>query len=106
ADTDNNPTNVKSNSWGCDSGPFARVHRINPTTGQPSFVRPCFNMETLPDELSAKRISWKYYSPPPFTSGYIWNALDAIHHIRYRPLWSSDVLNPSSFIPDAIHGRL
>jgi phospholipase C len=106
ANTDENPTHLSRASWGCDSGPYATVQQINPTTGKTSRVRPCFNMETLPDELSARHISWKYYSPPPFTSGYIWNALDAVHHIRYGPLWSTNVPNYKSFIPDALHGRL
>jgi phospholipase C len=104
--TDENPKYLTNYAWGCDSGPYARVEQIDPTTGQATMVKPCFNMVTLPDELQAHHISWKYYSPPMFTSGYIWNALDAIHHIRYGPLWKSGEVNNKAFIPDALHGRL
>jgi len=106
ANTDNNVTNITNYAWGCDSGPYARVQQINPITGATRMVKPCFNMLTLPDELQAHNISWKYYSPPRFTSGYIWNALDAVHHIRYSSLWATHVPSDTTFIADALHDRL
>ena len=43
-------------SWGCDSGPNALVAQLNPATGTRRFVRPCFNLETLP----ATPDRWRY----------------------------------------------
>jgi phospholipase C len=106
ANTDDNPNHITNYAWGCDSGPFARVQQINPTTGAPSWVKPCFTMATLPNELSTHNIGWKYYSPRRFTSGYIWNALDAVRNIRYSPLWSTNVVPDTNFISDAQHNKL
>lgn len=104
--TDDNPRDNTRYAWGCDSGPYARVDQINPITGAHRLVKPCFNMLTLPDELTARHISWKYYSPPRFKSGYIWNSLDAIRHIRYSALWSQSVASDSAFLSDVEHNRL
>ena len=106
AGTDDNPKDITNYAWGCDSGPYARVQRINAITGAATWVKPCFNIETLPDELQAKGVSWRYYSPPRFKSGYIWNALDAIQHIRYSPLWNTNIVPETSFISDAERDQL
>lgn len=106
ANTDDNPRRVSRDAWGCDSGPRAYVDTINPRTGRHERVRPCFNMLTLPDELEAKHVSWRYYAPPPFHSGYIWSALDAVRHIRYSSLWRSHVPSDGRFISDVKHNNL
>jgi phospholipase C len=101
-----NPINTTQQAWGCDAGPQARVHTVVPKTGKSRYVKPCFRLPTLPVALSHARISWKYYSPPQFQSGYIWNALDAIRNVRYSPLWKSNVVNTSQFTKDATSGSL
>jgi phospholipase C len=106
ANTDDNPQNNGKPAWGCDSGPLTQVDQINPRTGAHHYVFPCFNIRTITDEMDQAGVSWKYYSPPPFHSGYIWNALDAIRHIRYSNIWSTHVTNDQTFIPDALHNRL
>ena len=98
--TDDNPVLNTNHAWGCDSGPYAKVDSVDPATGRHSFVKPCFNINTLPDELQKADISWKYYAPPAFQSGYIWSSLDAIQHIRYGPLWSTNVKPPEDFLAD------
>jgi phospholipase C len=104
--TDNNPINTVKYSWGCDAGKYARVDWVNPLTGQRKYVKPCFNLNTIIDELQAAGISWRYYSPPPFHSGYIWNALDYIRHLRYSSVFSTNVESPQQFITDARTGHL
>lgn len=101
-----NPTNMSYNAWGCDSGPYATVRTQSPTTGKSRFVKPCFNATTIPDLLQRSGISWKYYAPPRYKSGYIWSALDAIRHIRYGPLWNTNVVNDNTFTQDASSGSL
>jgi len=72
---------------------------------------PCYNYETLADELDAKALSWKYYAPmvttpptPPVPGG-IWSVFDAISHIRYGPDWTADVISPeTTFLTDAPNG--
>lgn len=106
ANTDDNPKNLTKYAWGCDSGPATTVQQIDPRTGAARYVFPCFDMKTLPDELNGKGVSWKYYSPPPFKSGYIWNALDAVRHIRFGPQWSTNVPSDTTFRADAQSGKL
>jgi phospholipase C len=98
--TVDNPVLNSNHAWGCDSGPYAKVDTVDPQTGRHSFVAPCFNMNTLPDELQKAGVSWKYYAPPAFQSGYIWSSLDSIRHIRYGPLWSTNVVPPADFLTD------
>jgi phospholipase C len=101
-----NPRGQTNHAWGCDSGPFAVVNAVDPNTGRTYLTKPCFNLKTINDELQAKHISWRYYAPAQNHSGYIWNALDAIKHIRYSGLWRSDVSLDTHFIADAKAGRL
>lgn len=105
-DTTDNPILNTYHSWGCDSGPYTKVGANNPSTGQHYFIRPCFNMPTLPDELSKARVSWKYYSPGQYQSGYIWNALNSIKHIRYSSLWRTNIAPTTSLVPDIKRGAL
>ena len=104
--TDNNPILNSPNSWGCDSGKFTLVDAVNPLTGRHYFTKPCFNNKTLADELQAAHISWKYYAPPRYHSGYIWSSLDSIRHIRYSSLWTQDVVPDWQFARDASRGTL
>ena len=75
-------------------------------TGASKYVKPCFNMRTIVDELQSAGISWKYYSPPAFHSGYIWNALDYVRHLRYSSLFNKNVERSAQFAPDARTGHL
>jgi phospholipase C len=100
-----NPLNIQHGAWGCDSGPQARVEKVN-AAGRHSFVYPCFDFKTLADELQSKEISWAYYAPTVGQGGYNWSALDAIRHIRYSHLWSENVRPQGSFFRDVADGRL
>jgi len=106
ANTINNPHGTGGSTWGCDSAPSGRVDVLDPVTGRHHKVFPCFNILTLPDELQKRHVSWKYYAPPRFHSGYIWSSLDAIKHIRYSKRWTMDVPSDKTFVSDALHNRL
>ncbi|MGA2412483.1 MAG: alkaline phosphatase family protein [Candidatus Binataceae bacterium] len=88
--------------WGCDA-PRDRVAWVQ--WGFLTLVAPCFNIETLPDELDAASISWKYYAPQNSDVGYIWSALDAISHIRFGADWNK-VVPYQQFTSDAAAGNL
>jgi phospholipase C len=104
--TIDNPRDNTEHAWGCDSGPYTVVPAVNPQTGDPYLTTPCFNLTTLPDLLQKRHISWKYYAPPAFQSGYIWSSLDAIRHIRYSNLWKTNVVNDTDFVKDVRAGKL
>ena len=106
ANTDDNPKDTSTYAWGCDSSPNTTVQQINPLTGSTRNVFPCFNLETLPNELDGAGVSWRYYSPPAFKPGYIWNALDAFRKVRYSPDWKTNVQDDSQFFVDAKNGTL
>jgi phospholipase C len=104
--TVDNPVLNTNHAWGCDSGRYSKVDAVDPQTGRHHFVKPCFNINTLPDELQKAGIPWKYYAPPAFQSGYIWSTLDAIRHIRYSSLWTTNVKPPQDFLSDVKTGQL
>lgn len=92
--------------WGCDSISTNRVNVIDPVTGKRSAVYPCFDFNTLADLLETAGISWTYYSPKQNQSGYQYNALDAINHIRNSALWAAHVVPYTNFATDALSGKL
>jgi phospholipase C len=110
ADSNNvidNPYGQTNHAWGCDSGPYARVAAVNPTTGQRYITKPCFNIRTIADVLQKYHVSWRYYAPGKFQSGYIWDSFDAIKSIRYSSLWKTNADYPTGrFVRDARAGRL
>jgi phospholipase C len=101
-----NPVLNTYHSWGCDAGPYTKVDSVDPATGRHYFTKPCFDATTLPDELQKAGVSWKYYAPGQYQSGYIWSSLDSIKHIRYGPLWASNVVPPTEFQKDIADGTL
>jgi hypothetical protein len=104
--TVDNPVLNSYHAWGCDSGPYTKVDSVDPTTGVHKWLKPCFNMTTLPDLLQQAHVSWTYYAPGQYQSGYIWSSLDAIKHIRYSSLWQTNVKDPSQFAADIKAGTL
>jgi phospholipase C len=105
-DTVDNPHGQLVRAWGCDSGPHSVVNGIDPATGKPFVTHPCFDFRTLPDLLQQDGVSWKYYAPRPYSYGYVWNSLDAIRHIRYSPLWRTNVATDAGFLRDVASGHL
>ncbi len=100
----NNPNKTKG-SWGCDSDESATV-QVMDERGTITQQFPCFDFQTVADSLETAHISWKYYAPRYGEGGYIWNALDAIRHIRQTDLWTTRVAHESQFADDARNGRL
>jgi phospholipase C len=72
-----NPSNSPA---GCIAPSTETVTMIGPlgseTAHAPQY--PCFEHETLTDELDAANVSWRYYAP---SAGSIWTGPDAIQHI-------------------------
>lgn len=93
------------NAWGCDSPSSAFVEEQRPN-GTLHYAYPCFNFNTIGDELDRKGISWEYYAPSQGQPGYFWNAFDAIKHIRNGPDWNTHMASYTEFASDASAGTL
>jgi phospholipase C len=62
---------------------------------------PCFDVKILPDELTARHVSWRYYrGDNPFV-----DPLRQIRHVWFGPERRNRVPEPD-FIPDALNGKL
>jgi phospholipase C len=103
--TVDNPRGQLVHAWGCDGGSHSFVNGINPD-GSHFVTRPCFDFVTLPDRFQQAHVSWKYYAPKQFASGYVWSVLDAIRHIRYSSLWKTNVPADTTFVKDVAAGKL
>jgi phospholipase C len=99
----NNPTS--NEAWGCDS-PSGTTVDVMDSQGNVTTQSPCLDFQTLADSLTTAGYSWRYYSPPLGVRGFIWNALDAISHIRMGPLWQTNILPETQFAQDAAAGNL
>jgi len=101
--------NVPAFIWGCGSGSAGLVQRItHQRTISPVEQRPCFDDQTLGDELDEAGLPWRFYTSSyrkPI-SGY-WSGYQAIRHIFYGPDWKSDVIVPQKkFLTDVRAGKL
>jgi phospholipase C len=99
-------------TWGCDS-PKSESVQVEDTEGKILHIPPCFDFQTVGDELTRKGIPWTYYAANPVpwnrapSSGYIWNAYAAIGHYRKNPeSWKRHVFPVQHFDDDVRDGRL
>jgi len=91
--------------WGCDDDPDVTVKTIN-EEGEVSQEFPCFEFQTLADELNNAGVSWKYYAPSKGEPGYVFSTYNAIGHIRNGPDWTQNVVPDTQFAIDAANGNL
>ena len=104
----NNPkSSVTGNNvtWGCDAASDSTVQVLD-DDGDLTNQFPCFDFQTLADELQTAGITWKYYAPSKGQQGYVWSTLDAISHIRNSSLWTQNVVPYTQFATDAKNGQL
>jgi phospholipase C len=72
-------------------------------------IHPCFDNETLGDELDEAHVTWRFYTSKVKLSntGHLWSAYAAIRHIYYGADWKNDVVSPqTSFFNDVQSGNL
>ncbi|MBV9263306.1 MAG: hypothetical protein JO324_03220, partial [Candidatus Eremiobacteraeota bacterium] len=90
---------------GCDSPEGSLVLTINAKGSENKEVYPCFDRPALTDLIEAKSLSWRYYQA--HGGAGLWNAPDAIRHIRFSPQYATDVIYPPSrFLTDVARGSL
>jgi phospholipase C len=100
---------------GCTAPAGEFVSMIDPSGHLSSQMYPCFEHATITDELDARSINWKYYTP---SAGSMWTGPNAIQHICEPqtvngelvctgPDWTSNVIIPQTqVLTDIAKGRL
>jgi phospholipase C len=100
-----NPLQVVTNgvNAGCDAPAGTTIGLIDEVTGDMSqSAPPCYEHATLFDLLDAHNVTWRYYESIPGMN--IWNAPDAISHIRYGADFAN-VSAPSTNVFNDIQNR-
>jgi phospholipase C len=103
--------NLPFGAWGCVKGSYDTVHTITPDRKIGPNRFPCYDYQTLGDELDKAKLTWRFYAAgagsPGSGQGYPWSAYQAIKHIRDGPDWKKDVISPNwQFIHDVRKGKL
>jgi phospholipase C len=103
--------NLPAFTWGCGGGKHNVVLTLtkNRDPWGPE-IRPCYDYQTLGDELDKAKLSWRFYASRYGSSngaGAEWSGYQAVKHIRYGPDWKKDVVSPNwKFITDVRGGYL
>jgi phospholipase C len=93
--------NYPSAQWGCGGPPGEVVSTITQQRTIGPTESPCFDYQTLGDELDNAGLSWRFYAPQIGKPGDLWSAYRAISHIYNGPDWKNDVINPETqFLTD------
>jgi phospholipase C len=97
--------------WGCtDQNDFIYTISQKREAGGRAEA-PCFDYQTLGDELDAARLSWRFYTSKYFApssgDGSFWSSYQAVKHIYDGPDWLRDVITPQTrFLTDVRAGKL
>jgi len=102
---------LPSGAWGCSQGSHNSVQTIRKDRVYGKSIVPCYDYQTLGDELDNAGLSWRFYSSTygSRSSGdaAYWSSYQAVRHIYYGPDWKNDVITPNwKFITDVRKGKL
>jgi phospholipase C len=97
--------------WGCGGGASDTVPTITKNREYGNPIVPCYDYQTLGDELDSAHLSWRFYTSRYGSrssgDGSWWSAYQAIRHIYYGPDWAKDIVTPQKlFLSDVGHGKL
>ncbi len=93
--------------WGCDGGRQDVVGTVTLQREMGGLIAPCFDNNTLGDELDGAHLPWAFYTSAIAGDGGFWSAYQAIKHIRFGPDWTKDVKAPQTrFFTDVSQGKL
>jgi phospholipase C len=103
--------NVPFGEWGCGGGPHDLEQTIGADRRPSKWLRPCFDYQTLGDELDGAGLSWRFYAGAygagTSGDGGEWSSYQVVSHIFYGPAWKRNVITPNwKFITDVRAGRL
>jgi phospholipase C len=98
-------TERRGTTAGCDSPDDTRVKLIDAAGHENRTMYPCLDRPTILDVLGEKHLTWHYYQS--HKGAGLWNAVDAIRHIRFGPRYANDVaFPPTLFFSDVSKGTL
>jgi phospholipase C len=98
-----NPLNPQQrDTGGCDSPAGSLVTLIDANGAENQQVFPCFERPSLTDLIDAQHLSWRYYEA--HVGPGLWNAPDAIKHVRDSSEYSVDVVSPPTQVLTDIAG--
>ncbi len=98
--------------WGCGGGNFDTETTITKErTIAKKTIHPCYDYQTLGDELDKAKLSWRFYAATYGSAssgdGAEWSGYMAVKHIRDGPDWKKNVISPNwQFITDVKAGKL
>ncbi|HEY1680788.1 MAG TPA: alkaline phosphatase family protein [Candidatus Tumulicola sp.] len=94
--------------WGCGGGESDQVQTLLSDRTYGNNQRPCFDYQTLGDELDAAGLSWHFYtSSYKYPTSGFWSGYQAVRHIFRGPDWHKDVIHPQKrFLADVAAGKL
>jgi phospholipase C len=104
--------NLPPGPWGCGGGKYNQVPVLTPErTIAKEGQEPCFDYQTLGDELDRHKLSWRFYASwygsKSSGDGGVWSSYQAVRHIYRGPDWKKDVISPNwRFISDVRKGQL
>lgn len=100
-----------THAWGCDQ-PGQRVATfpfgppLCPAPNRGENHSTCWSFRTLPEEIEAHGLDWRYYAPNPGSSGYVWSILNAFHQVRDDPARWAKVVPYTRFLEDLARQQL
>lgn len=102
--------NVPYGPWGCN-GYGDQVEMITKDRVLQGSEAPCFDYQTLGDELDNAGLSWRFYASAYGSrssgDGGVWSSYQAVKHIYFGRDWNEDVISPNwKFITDVRAGKL
>ncbi len=100
--------NVPTAQWGCEGDPGDQVETITKQRTYGPAQRPCFDYQTLGDELDTAKLSWRFYTSK-YTQplGGFWSSYQGVKHIYKGPDWHKDIITPQKkFLTDIAAGQL
>lgn len=83
---------------GCNSKQNNIIHSESATTGNQYWSYPCYNINSIPQELDTAGISWRYYSQIP-----VWDAPLQIQPISASP---NNIASSNQFLKDVQSGNM
>jgi phospholipase C len=100
--------NVPGFFWGCPGGAGDMVETITQQRTMGGYQQPCFDYQTLGDELDKAGLPWRFYTSKYDNGlGGLWSAYQAVKHIYKGPDWKKDVITPQkTFLTDIKAGKL
>ncbi len=99
---------VPDGQWGCEGGRSDQVQTITKKRTYGNDQQPCFDYQTLGDELDHAALPWRFYTSS-YTKplGGFWSGYQAVKHIFHGPDWKKDIIVPQKrFLTDIKKGDL